>query len=401
MMKPSRVALQIKEALVGPSKSSAKKADLDVLAEKFSKLKSKIRLLIDALKLQYINLIHINESRLLVAERVASLADDSPVSDQAGHCVDSTDKSVAEDLSSYYSVHRKLSQHQRQYAERFLEHIVEYAVNWEKVIVSRVSTSLKTSEKLRRELDHYTKKVDSIQMSLVKGKTADKNQEKLARNTQKLAAAKKDYEEYSSDLSLLIEEVTARSWKDLHPILLKMVQFDLNLASDENEILSNLSLIDDSLRSLAHNMGLKPETRLKDLETLSTKLLTHKQNGDEPDGYETMSPRSAGEPEKEFDNLKIGNTNLKTDAAADDDSAVNQNAEKPFDEQSEISKSSEKQEWFMAYAGASAPPGSPLRSRSNLTSQESLYGGSVTSSLAQENVEVVETEFISPTKHSD
>lgn len=67
MMKPSRVALQIKEALVGPGKGSSKKADLDVLAEKFSKLKSKIRLLIDALKMQYINLTRINESRLLVS----------------------------------------------------------------------------------------------------------------------------------------------------------------------------------------------------------------------------------------------------------------------------------------------------------------------------------------------
>lgn len=280
-----------------------------------------------------------------------------------------------------------------------MEHIVEYAVNWEKVIVSRVSTSLKTSEKLRRELDHYTKKVENIQMSLVKGKTADKNQEKLARNTQKLAVAKKDYEEYSSDLSLLIEEVTSRSWKDLHPILLKMVQFDVNLAGDENQILLNLSLIDDSLRSLAHNMGLKPETRLKDLETLSTKLLTHEQKENEPDGYETMSPRSKAEPEEEFSKMELKNKNLKSDVA-EDEVSLNQTNSNPFDEEIEVQKSSSKPDWFMAYVDASAPPESPLRSRSNLTSQESLYGGSVSSSIAKENVDVLETEFVSATKDS-
>jgi hypothetical protein len=65
MMKPSRVALQIKEALV-PNKGSSNKADLDILADKFSLLKHKIRRLIEALKAQYVSLIRINDSRVTV-----------------------------------------------------------------------------------------------------------------------------------------------------------------------------------------------------------------------------------------------------------------------------------------------------------------------------------------------
>lgn len=64
-MKPSRVALQIKEALV-PNKGSSNKADLDILSEKFSILKHKIKRLIEALKAQHVSLVRINETRVLV-----------------------------------------------------------------------------------------------------------------------------------------------------------------------------------------------------------------------------------------------------------------------------------------------------------------------------------------------
>lgn len=402
-MKPSRVALQIKEALV-PNKGSSNKADLDILSEKFSILKHKIKRLIEALKAQHVSLVRINETRVLVSERVAALAEDSPISEQAGYIVESDLAPDPEDFSSYYMVHQNLSHHQKKYSESFLEHIVEYAVNWEKVVVTRVSASLKTAEKLRIELDHYTKKVENIQMSMVKGKTADKNQEKLSRNTTKLANSKKEYEDYFADLTLLIEEVTTRGWKDLHPILLKMVQFDINLAFDENEILSNLSILDESLRSVAITTGLKPESRLKDLEILSTKLLGHMaaDNNIEATKTEQYSFNNIS-PEKILDSRTIGRANdRKVPAKAmyqmptsdDEEKSDDDSTNLPFDqaEQSKIGK----KDWFKAYANASAPPQSPNGRRSNMTSQESLYGGSVMSNNSgyKEEDIVVETESV-------
>jgi hypothetical protein len=305
-------------------------------------------------------------------------------------------------------VHQNLSHHQKKYAESFLEHIVEYAVNWEKVVVSRVSASLKTAEKLRIELDHYTKKVESIQMSMVKGKTADKNQEKLARNTTKLANSKKEYEEYYADLTLLIEEVTTRGWKDLHPILLKMVQFDINLAYDENEILSNLSLLDESLRTVAINTGLKPESRLKDLETLSTKLIGHltvDNNGDaakdEQYSFSSISPQkvlhsrtSDKVSDRDVPSKAMHQMGVSDDDDDSDEDSNEKSTNNPFDEE-EQSKTGKK-DWYMAYTNASAPPQSPNVPRSNMTSQESLYGGSITSNNSnyRDDDVVVETESV-------
>lgn len=417
-MKPSRVALQIKEALV-PNKGSSNKADLDLLSEKFSNLKHKIKRLVEALKAQHLSLVRINDTRVLVSERVAALAEDSPISEQAGYIVESDLAPDPEDFSSYYMVHQNLSHHQKKYTESFLEHIVEYALNWEKVVVARVSASLKTAEKLRIELDHYTKKVESIQMSMVKGKTGDKNQEKLSRNTTKLANSKKDYEDYFADLTLLIEEVTTRGWKDLHPILLKMVQFDINLAYDENEILSNLSLLDESLRSVAITTGLRPESRLKDLETLSTKLigdLAVDNNGgaakDEQYSFSNISPqkvlhsRTTGrESAQDVPSKAMHQMAISDDEDDSDKQSSNDSVENPFDEATDEAEQSKigKKDWYKAYANASAPPQSPNRPRSNFTSQESLYGGSVTSNNStyrEEDIEV-ESELVGDVKRQN
>ena len=152
--------------------------------------------------------------------------------------------------------------------------MVEYSIEWEKVIVARVSTSLKQAERLRLDQDHYKAKVISIQRDAAKvisrGKELDpKISEKLERNEEKLRNSQKEYETFTSDLCLLMKEVTEKSWKDLHPILLKLVQFDTTLVSDEKKILSALSSVEGTLKEIAVKHCLKPENRLKDLENLS------------------------------------------------------------------------------------------------------------------------------------
>ncbi len=104
--------------------------------------------------------------------------------------------------------------------------LIDYAVEWEKVMVARVSAGLIKAEQLRVELDHYQHKVDSLRQSanatMAKGEQVDgKSAERLTRNEDKLIKNKADHTKFMSALCLLIEEVTEQSWSDLHPLLVK------------------------------------------------------------------------------------------------------------------------------------------------------------------------------------
>jgi len=269
----------LKEAVLGGKNSvgNTAVADLNVLSAQFQRLKIKIRQLIDALKAQHVSLVQINETRFMVAKRISALAEGGEIASQAG-TIPTAGEDPNDSYLTYMGIHHSLSDRQKMYSERFLTHVVEYAIEWEKVIVARVSTSLKQAERLRLDQDHYRGKVDNIQRDagkiISRGRDLDpKLSEKLERNEEKLRNSEKEYETFTSDLCLLMAEVTGKSWKDLHPILLKLIQFDTTLVSDEKKILSNLSSVEGMLKKIAVKHGLKPENRLKDLENLSPTLI--------------------------------------------------------------------------------------------------------------------------------
>jgi len=209
---------------------------------------------------------------------------DCPITAEAGTIPEDDDAPNLKDLKSYMMIHHNLHIRQQLYCDRFSEHVLSYAIEWEKVIVSRITTSLAHAEGLRRELAHYQSKVDQIMATksktIAKGQTVDeKIAEKLSRNQAKLSNSRKSYETYAADLAELIHEVTARGWKDLHPILLKLAQFDTTLAHDEHQLLSNLTTVSNNLKKIAQRYSLKPESRLADIETLSAKVFVN-EDGD-------------------------------------------------------------------------------------------------------------------------
>jgi len=190
----------------------------------------------------------------------------------------------ASSVCSYLSVHDTLSAKSKSYATKFKQFVLDYAVEWEKVVVSRVSVGLKTADKLRRDLDHYQKKVEALRLStnqaMAKGKSVPPTSaEKLGRNEEKLISSKQAYNKLASDLCILMEEVTERSWRDLHPLLIKCAQFDMTLSGDESKILSSLGQVVNELKQVASNNGLSAQARLKDLAGLSPELLSTRPGG--------------------------------------------------------------------------------------------------------------------------
>jgi hypothetical protein len=104
---------------------------------------------------------------------------------------------------------------------------------------------------------------------MAKGKQVDsKSAEKLTRNEEKLIKIKESTSKFTSDLCLLIEEVTERSWRDLHPLLVKIAQFDVTLSKDEAAAIASLNTVVSELKRVAVTHGIKPQARLKDLENL-------------------------------------------------------------------------------------------------------------------------------------
>ena len=206
----------------------------------------------------------------------------SPIFEHTGQMPD--DKRAPETVCSYLSVHEALAKKSQMYTSKYAQFVIDYAVEWERVVVTRVNTALKKAEQLRVETDHYQEKVEALRQaansSMAKGKMVDpKSAERLSRNEEKLAATKKTHDKFTNDLCILLDEVTDRSWRDLHPLLVKIAQFDMTLSDDESKSLTILNGIVNELKKMAAEHGIKPQARLKDLDTLDPTVLSTKKDG--------------------------------------------------------------------------------------------------------------------------
>jgi hypothetical protein len=218
-----------------------------------------------------------------VVKNFADLSKNTPLFDCIG-LAPSADR-PSNTVCSYWSIEDNLSAKAKSYAQKYQQFVIEYVVEWEKVVTQRINAGLKSSEEMRRDLDHYRKKVEDMRLSankiMAKGKQVNKDAAaKLQRNEEKLIAAKQNYNKTATAVCILMEEITERSWRDLHPMLVKCAQFDMTLSGDQAQILSQLSQVVHKLKDIATANGISPQPRLKDLANLNPELLSTKPGGD-------------------------------------------------------------------------------------------------------------------------
>jgi len=116
---------------------------------------------------------------------------------------------------------------------------------------------------------------------MAKGKQVDpKAAEKLTRNEDKLIKTRESTSKFINDLCLLMEEVTERSWRDLHPLLVKCSQFEAQVSGDESKAQASLSEVVAALKKIADDHGIKSEARLKDLGQLDPSQLSTRSTDD-------------------------------------------------------------------------------------------------------------------------
>ncbi|KAL7570320.1 hypothetical protein ACA910_017167 [Epithemia clementina (nom. ined.)] len=280
-MAKTRVGVVLREK-IGTNKTTSRSTDLISLTERYNVWCQRIRSLIQSLEKHHAAMAQMENSRSLVAKSIATMSQNTPLWTATG-LLPSADR-PSSSVSSYSSINDILSAKTKNYTTKYKQFVIDYAIEWEKVVRTRIDTATKKAEELRRDLDHYRKKVEELRnttnRSMTKGKQIKQEaQEKLRRNEEKLVAAKNTYNKVAHDLCILIEEVTERSWRDLHPLLVKVAQFDMTLAQDESQILSSLTDVVAKLKEISTAQGVSGQPRLKDFASLNPEQLSTRPGG--------------------------------------------------------------------------------------------------------------------------
>lgn len=240
-------------------------------------MKKRLKLLITALKNHHEAMVKMHETRSEAVKLIGVLSVKTPLFEHAGQLANADDS--LRNTCSYASINTDMAAQYKLYTDRFLKYVVEYAIDWERIVTKRISEGLKKGELLRVELDHYQSKVEGMRtaanVTLAKKKMVDpKTAEKLSRNEEKLLNSRREYEKFKNALCLLIDEATLRSWKDLHPLLVKICQFDLTTATSEAKAFSKLNTVISNLKAFADRNNLTGESRLNNLESMDAYQLS-------------------------------------------------------------------------------------------------------------------------------
>ncbi len=223
------------------------------------------------------------KAKLQVAQHLALLSKDTVLYEMTGQSA-GADRS-SESINSFFSIQEAVCHKNIMYVDKYKQFVVDYAQEWYTTVTTRVGEGLKKAETMRVELSHYQSKVESLRQSanstMAKGKQIDtKAAERLTRNEDKLIKTKEQTSRFINDLCLLMEEITERSWRDLHPLLVKCAQFETQVSGDESKAQATLSQVVTALKKVADDYGLSAQARLKDLKELDPHTLSTRSKND-------------------------------------------------------------------------------------------------------------------------
>jgi molecular chaperone GrpE (heat shock protein) len=169
--------------------------------------------------------------------------------------------------SSYIKVYEALTKTDISFEDKWEEKVLNYVVEWEKLMTIKFTHELKKVEELRKSLDHYEKKMQNLRSSSEKEKAKQNkgasvnSTEKMERNEDKLEQARRDYGKNEENLRKLFEEFVDRSWKDLYPLLVSLSNFDLHFNKGKAALLEDLQNVLEDLSEVAKKHGVSRESK--------------------------------------------------------------------------------------------------------------------------------------------
>jgi hypothetical protein len=165
--------------------------------------------------------------------------------------------------ASLASVHQAVTQNAINGARQYQEKIINYAKEWEQTVTTRVDDGSKKTNELYQRLIHYQNKIDALRKKVNavedtgKESPAKLNQ-KLTRNEAKVKKAWEFYEASASTLCNLLEEVTKGGWKDLHPLVMAALQWEVDRVAGEQDTYGTLSKVMNGMTSPFYEQATVP-----------------------------------------------------------------------------------------------------------------------------------------------
>jgi hypothetical protein len=142
--------------------------------------------------------------------------------------------------ASLASVQQLVTQRATVGLEHYQKNIIAYVIEWVQIVTARVDDGLKKTNELYRILNHYQNKIVSLRQKVNaienKGKQSPaKLSQKLTRNEAKVKHSWELHEDSASALCHLLEAITKGGWKDLYPLVLAVLQWEVDRAAVEQD----------------------------------------------------------------------------------------------------------------------------------------------------------------------
>ena len=209
---------------------------LRLAARRFKVFRAKLKQLRNMLREHHSNLVRSEASRKKVVQALIDVSEDSPIFDLTGGLPDDLSHSI-----SFALVHTDFGNETSTRLQEYQDEMIRYVTNWESTVTTRIATELRHVDKLYKDFVRYHNKVEALKASAEKKKNVkDSDLEKISRNESKLRTARKEYRRNLVNITLLTEEVTDRGWKDLLPLMVKMIDYDIKTSNKTRELMNKL-----------------------------------------------------------------------------------------------------------------------------------------------------------------
>ena len=132
-------------------------------------------------------------------------------------------------------------------------HVLDYAIEWERVITTRIDNELEATKKHQQDRTHYETKVEKLRKVVndmeEKGKPVSTAfAEKLERNEEKLKEAFETHEASAGRSCVLIEAATQSGWRDLYHLVKNTMKWESNRVGRANDIYSHIPKSLDAMK---------------------------------------------------------------------------------------------------------------------------------------------------------
>ena len=143
-------------------------------------------------------------------------------------------------------------------ARDYETYVVEYAVEWEIVVLDQAETELARVHKLKLNRKHYEQKVEGLEKQIANIQSKGKDPkadllEKLERNRSKCNDAIRTHDWESGRLYSLLHTVLYDGWQDLYRLAISFMRWESDRVAGEHDIYSPLGRIMDTVHDTYDN----------------------------------------------------------------------------------------------------------------------------------------------------